>query len=60
MYGMVTDNVLCLRVDDHNWAAFKEAESFPPLRCANQGCTMDFSCWGAPERLFDEPDELVT
>ena len=31
MFGMVTDNMLYLRVDDHNRAAFKEAESFPPL-----------------------------
>ena len=30
MFGMVTDNMLYLRVDDHNWAAFREAESSPP------------------------------
>ena len=29
MFGMVTNNMLYLRVDDHNRAAFKEAESFP-------------------------------
>src|SRR5882757_1432266 len=29
MLGMVTDNMLYLRVDDHNRAAFKEAESAP-------------------------------
>ncbi len=34
MFGMVTDNMLYLRVDDHNRAAFKEAEvrSAPQLR----------------------------
>ena len=34
MFGMVTDNMLYLRVDDHNRAAFKEAESVsaPQLR----------------------------
>jgi hypothetical protein len=26
MFGMVTDNMLYLRVDDHNRAAFKEAK----------------------------------
>jgi len=31
MLGMMTDNTLYFRVDDHNRAAFKEAESFPPL-----------------------------
>jgi DNA transformation protein len=60
MFGMVTDNVLYLRVDDHNRTAFKEAQSFPPLRYEKKGCTIDLSFWRAPERLFDEPDELVT
>ena len=31
MLGMVRDNTLYFRVDDDNRAAFKEAESFPPL-----------------------------
>jgi len=60
MFGMVTDNTLYLRVDDHNRAAFKEAESFPPLNYEKKGSTIDLSFWRAPERLFDEPDELVT
>jgi DNA transformation protein and related proteins len=59
MLGMVTDNTLYFRVDDHNRAAFKEAESFPPLNYEKKGCTIDLSFWRAPERLFDEPDELV-
>jgi DNA transformation protein len=60
MFGMVTDNMLYLRVDDHNRAAFKEAESAPPLNYEKKGSTIDLSFWRAPERLFDEPDELVT
>ena len=60
MFGMVTDNTLYFRVDDHNRAAFKEADSFPPLSYEKKGCTIDLSFWRAPERLFDEPDELVT
>ena len=59
MLGMVTDNTLYLRVDDHNRAAFKEAASSPPLNYEKQGVTIDLSFWRAPERLFDEPDELV-
>src|SRR5215475_13466561 len=60
MLGMVTDNTLYFRVDDRNRAAFKEAESFPPLNYERKGCTIDLSFWRAPERLFDEPDELLT
>ena len=60
MLGMVSDNTLYFRVDDDNRTAFKEAESFPPLNYEKKGSTIDLSFWRAPERLFDEPDELVT
>jgi DNA transformation protein len=60
MFAMVTDNMLYLRVDDHNRAAFKEAEASPPLNYEKKGETIDLSFWRAPERLFDEPDEFVT
>jgi DNA transformation protein len=59
MLGMVTDNTLYFLVDDHNREAFKEAASFPPLNYEKQGSIIDLSFWRAPERLFDEPDELV-
>ncbi len=59
MLGMVRDNTLYFRVDDDNRAAFKEAESFPPLDYQKKGGTIDLAFWRAPERLFDEPDELV-
>jgi DNA transformation protein and related proteins len=56
---MVTDNTVYFRVDDHNRAAFKEAEFFPPLSYGKKCCTIDLSFWRAPERLFDGPDELA-
>lgn len=59
MFGMVTENTLYFRVDDHNRETFKEARSFPPLNYEKKGCTIDLSFWRVPERLFDEPDELV-
>ena len=59
MLGMVTDNTLYFRVDDDNRAAFAEAASFPPLNYEKKGSTIDLSFWRAPDRLFDEPDELV-
>ena len=60
MLGIVTDNMLYLRVDDHNRSAFKEAESVPPLSYEKKGRAIDLSFWRAPGRLFDEPDELLT
>jgi|SRR5262245_23212198 DNA transformation protein len=59
MLGMVRDDTLYVRVDDHNRAAFAEAAAFPPLNYAKKGGSIDLSFWRAPERLFDEPDELI-
>jgi DNA transformation protein len=60
MLAMVRDNTLYFRVDDDNRAAFHEAASFPPLNYEKKGETIDLAFWRAPERLFDEPDELIT
>jgi DNA transformation protein len=60
MFGMVADNTLYFRVDDDNRTVFAEAASFPPLNYEKKGSTIDLSFWRVPERLFDEPDELVT
>jgi DNA transformation protein and related proteins len=59
MFGMVADNTLYVRVDDQNRTAFKEAASSPPLNYCKKGSTIDLSFWRVPERLMDEPDELV-
>jgi DNA transformation protein len=59
MFGMVTENTLYFRVDAQNRVTFKEAEAFPPLNYEKRGHTIDLSFWRAPERLFDEPDELI-
>jgi DNA transformation protein len=60
MFGMAADNTLYFRVDDDNRAVFEEAAAFPPLNYEKKGATIDLSFWRVPERLFDEPDELVT
>jgi DNA transformation protein and related proteins len=60
MLGMLRDNTLYLRIDDDNRATLKEAASFPPLNYEKKGETIDLAFWRAPERLFDEPEELVT
>ena len=59
MLGMVRDDALYFRVDDDNRAIFREAEAFPPLNYEKGGGTIDLAFWRAPERLFDEPDELL-
>jgi DNA transformation protein len=59
MLAMVSDNTLYFRVDDDNKAFFKEAAAFPPLNYAKKGESIDLAFWRAPERLFDEPEELV-
>ena len=59
MFGMVTDDTLYVRVDDQNRDVFKEAQSTPPLNYEKKGATIDLSFWRVPERLLDEPDELV-
>jgi DNA transformation protein and related proteins len=60
MFGMVTDNMLYLRLDGRNRAAFEEALSSPLLSYEKKGVPIDLAFCRAPERLFDEPDELVT
>ena len=59
MWGMITDDTLYVRVDDHNRTVFKEAESEPPLNYEKQGRSIDLAFWRVPEHLLDEPDELV-
>src|SRR3979409_399642 len=59
MFAMVTEKTLYVRVDEENRAELSEAEAFPPRNYAKQGSTIDLSFWRVPERLFDEPDELV-
>lgn len=59
MLGMVMEDTLYVRVDDHNRATFAEAQSSPPLSYQKKGSSIDLSFWRVPERLIDEPDELV-
>ena len=60
MLGMVQNDALYFRVDDDTRDAFAEAAALPPLNYAKQGATIDLAFWRAPERLFDEPDELMS
>ena len=59
MFGMVTNDTLYFRVDYLNREVFMEVESVPPLNYEKKGRTIDLSFWRVPERLLDEPEELV-
>lgn len=59
MLGTVTDDILYFRVDDGNRELFAEAGSEPPLNYAKGGKLIDLSFWRAPDRLMDDPDELI-
>jgi DNA transformation protein len=60
MFAMVTENTLYFRVDEDSRLTFEEASSFPPLNYRKKGSIIDLAFWRVPERLFDEPDELLT
>lgn len=59
MLGMLADETLYFRVDAQNREAFAEATAFPPLNYAKGSQLIDLAFWRAPDRLFDEPDELL-
>lgn len=59
MFGMLAEDTLYLRVDEKNRETFREAEAFPPLNYTKGGTTIDLAFWQVPDRLFDEPDELL-
>ena len=59
MLGMVADDTFYVRVDAQNRATFAEAASSPPLNYAKKGALIDLAFWRVPERLIDEPDELL-
>ncbi|HUB16511.1 MAG TPA: TfoX/Sxy family protein [Acetobacteraceae bacterium] len=60
MFGMVTEDTLYVRMDDQNRAVFREAEADPLLNYEKHGRTIDLAFCRVPDRLLDEPDELVT
>ena len=58
MFGLVSDDTLYFRVDDGNRSAF-EAEGQQPFTYDGKGKTIQLPYWQVPERLFDEPEEMV-
>lgn len=58
MFGLIDDDVLFLKADDTSKAAF-EAEGLGPFVYDGKGKPITMSYWRAPERLSDDPDEMV-
>ena len=58
MFGLVSDDTLYFRVDDGNRGAF-EADGSAPFAYDAKGRTIVLPYWRVPERLFDEPDEML-
>jgi DNA transformation protein len=58
MFGLVSDDTLYFRVDDGNRGAF-EAEGLAPFTYDGKGKTIQLPYWRVPERLFDEPEEML-
>ena len=60
MLAMVSDDTLYFRIDDGNRDLFAEAAAAPPLNYQKGGILIDLAFWQAPERLLDDPEELLT
>src|SRR5262245_66473962 len=59
IFALVLGDTLYLKVDDTNRAAY-QAEGLAPFTYEARGRTVEIgSYWRAPERLLDDPDELV-
>ena len=59
MFALIADDTLHFKVDERSQADF-EAEGMGPFTYATKnGEHRLTSYWRAPERLFDEPDELL-
>ena len=59
IFALILRDVLHFRVDDANRSAY-QAEGLKPFSYQAKGRTVEVgSYWRVPERLFDDPDEMV-
>ena len=59
IFGLILRDTLHFRVDDGNRAAY-QAEGMVPFSYEAQGKIRQVGAyWRVPERLFDEPDEML-
>ena len=59
IFGLILRDTLHFKVDDGNRAAY-EAEGMAPFSYEARGKTVQVGAyWRVPERLLDEPDEML-
>ena len=58
MFALIADDTLYLKADDATRTAF-EAEGLGPFVYQGKGKPVRMSYWQAPQRLLDDPDELL-
>ena len=59
MFGLVHDGVIYLKVDQHNAPAFEHENLAPFTYATKDGKRGVMSYRRMPDRLYDDPDELV-
>lgn len=58
MFGLINDGVLYFKADADTRPAF-ETEGLEPITYEARGRTIVLPYWPVPERLLDEPDEML-
>lgn len=58
MFGLIADDTLYLKADDETKRDF-EAEGLEPFIYEGRGRKVAMSYWRIPERILDDPDEMV-
>ena len=58
MFGLIARDALYFKVDDGNRPRH-EAEGMAAFTYEGRGKPIQMSYWQVPERLFDEPEEMV-
>jgi DNA transformation protein len=60
MFALISDDTLYFKADETNRGAF-EAEGMEPFAyTTGNGRSTVMSYWRAPERLFDDPDDMLS
>ncbi|WP_421860952.1 TfoX/Sxy family protein [Parvibaculum sp.] len=59
MFGLIAGETLYFKVDERNRSDFEAEEMVPFLYEPPSGKTIAMSYYELPERLYDDPDELV-
>lgn len=59
MFGLIASETLHFKADDKNRSAFESEGMGPFVYNPPSGKTISMSFWELPERLYDEPEEML-